>query len=863
MFDEELIPTHTVTWITHEGTKNTTGHEGAVPSYGGTPADYYDGNVTYAFTGWSDGTNTYGVGETLPVLGSSDITYTAQYKAVPRQHYIVTWNNYDGSEITRECVSEGTIALYPGSEAPARPATGEYSYTFSGWKDASDHSAEPTVYGAEDEMPAVTSDVTYTAVYTEGPSHINGILPTNFENYYDLAGAWFVYNDGETTDVRQFDTDAYGYFYEDVTEHTTHQTAQGKTYHNYIGVLRIAGEPVDPFSTATPYADGGHKELTHTVYVYGTGTQDDPYEFHMNYLYYDDLHKNVSGADIIKVDIRDMYPGDQFRGNARIETALGDVDSVTFSGDPTVKEAPDNGILGIGKNNYGYKYVNENAVVSDEGHGPYKYGSGKNTIYYYGLNDEGDSYLFTTEEVPVRTDLIGSNDYTDSYLVYWVNWDNSNLPNSPEIYEENEMPCYKGSTPTRSEDDSYTYVFDGWEEEIVPVTYSYATYTAKYKALPKPCTVTWKNYDEEVLETDHCFTNDIPYYNGEDPEKPGYSRFTYTFIGWTDDNDTFYAKDAQMPAVTGDITYTATYTKTSLLFAKHSLTLHGDIGVIFYLDVTEAEVTTGSGVKVDFEWTVKGKKNHTAYTLKSDEFYTDPSTGKTYYKAICWVAAAEMSCKIHATAKINGVLQTETDDYSVRDYALCIINAEEGTFNKQDELVTLARTMLDYGAKAQVVFDRVEEGISPLANTDVDYTMGNVDASTISSADRDLETGLEDYGLEYYTNSVVFLTKNSLRLYYKITDKDKFDLVKGNITFDGQKVGYTTKGSYIYFELSEIVASDLDAVHTLTIGSNDYQYSVMDYARDLVKSGVDAYADLGRAIYYYNQAADAYYPEEG
>ena len=358
-FEGALIPTHTVTWITHEGSKDTTCQEGAVPAYGGNPADYYEDGVTCTFSGWSDGTNTYGAGEELPALGSSDITYTAQYDAVPRQNYIVTWNNYDGSEITRECVREGVIAVYPGSEPPMRAVTGQYSYTFSGWTDGT------TVYAPADTLPAVTADITYTALYTEGPSHINGILPTNDENYFVLGGAWFVYNDGDQTEIRQFDDLAYGCFVEDVTDHTTYETAQGKTYHDYVGILRIAGEPVDPFSTVTPYAPSGHKELTHTVYVYGTGTYDDPYEFHMNYLYYDDLHTDIGGHNqVIEADIRDMYPGDQFRGNSRIFIGLGEVSMVSFSADPTVKDEPDNGFIGIGRNNYGYKYDNENAVAA-------------------------------------------------------------------------------------------------------------------------------------------------------------------------------------------------------------------------------------------------------------------------------------------------------------------------------------------------------------------------------------------------------------------------------------------------------------------------------------------------------------------
>ncbi|MBQ3265057.1 MAG: dockerin type I repeat-containing protein [Ruminococcus sp.] len=71
-------------------------------------------------------------------------------------------------------------------------------------------------------------------------------------------------------------------------------------------------------------------------------------------------------------------------------------------------------------------------------------------------------------------------------------------------------------------------------------------------------TVTWKNGDD-VLETDTgvvSFTT--PTYNGDTPTKDADDDYTYTFSGWTDGTNT-YAANA-LPAVTGDVTYTAVFT---------------------------------------------------------------------------------------------------------------------------------------------------------------------------------------------------------------------------------------------------------------------------------------------------------------
>ena len=112
-------------------------------------------------------------------------------------------------------------------------------------------------------------------------------------------------------------------------------------------------------------------------------------------------------------------------------------------------------------------------------------------------------------------------------------------------------------TPTRE-----NHTFTGWftaasggtqvtSATTVKTTANHTIY-AQWSA--NTYTVTWKNHDGSVLETDTGVTyGTAPAYNGATPQKAEDENFTYTFNGWS----------PTLEAVTGDAEYTAQFTAVS------------------------------------------------------------------------------------------------------------------------------------------------------------------------------------------------------------------------------------------------------------------------------------------------------------
>ena len=483
------------------------------------------------------------------------------YKIVDDAHQI-TFKNEDGSVVLQQSnIEDGVQPVYSG-EAQTKPSTPKYAYSFDGWKDASDDH----VY-AEAELPVVSKDVVYTAHFAQ-----SGVeYPITFANI-----------DGMGTD--------------------------------YVQMVAYGEIPV--YNGATPYMSGAVSNYAYTfigwdpelAVVEGPATYTPRYDLVISHNV-SFVINNPSATTPTTLTVAEgaavERPADQLIGCQHIAGWYKDA--------------------GL---NEEWDFASDKLGESDR----ILYAKWETKTYTITWLDEfGDEIDQTTVDcgtVPSHADLYKPSTAACSYE--WRGWNKTLVAaNADATYKSlgftqvpkryaitfvtgtgataiNPIELEVGSAvvapanPTRE-----GYTFNGWIP-AVPSVMPAKDVNCVAQWTINTYTVTWKNADGSILETDENVAyGTTPSYTGTTPAKAEDENYTYTFKGWY----------PGIVTVVEDAIYTAQFDATSK-----------ETG--FYVDIVDVDNSAKTLTLNVTRWAASGWP----YTINNVPYGKNSTAGQPQYR---------------------------------------------------------------------------------------------------------------------------------------------------------------------------------------------------------------------------------------
>ena len=279
----------------------------------------------------------------------------------------------------------------------------------------------------------------------------------------------------------------------------------------------------------------------------------------------------------------------------------------------------------------------------------------------------------------------------------------------------------------------------------------------------------------------------------------------------------------------------------------HSVSLKGNIGINYYMDLPEVVLTDADAY---MQFAVEGKDPMKVPVADAIE---ETVEGKTYYVFTCEVPAKEMNDIITAQFFYGDGKSTEAEQYSVAAYAYEILEDTTGAY---DEVKPLVEAMLNYGAAAQNHFDHnTEDPANAGLDQAPDYS--GITAETLAPY---VGTGSGSDDAPFYGSSLLLKGETSLRFFFEVAEGAEFTATCGGKALDAD-----IRGGLHYVTVENISAKDLDKMITVVANGSEVTASALTYAYNVLSAAEGTYSGdlitLVKALYAYNQAANAYFGE--
>ena len=480
-------------------------------------------------------------------MPEKNVTVTPAFRTL--EYNVVFYDDDERTVLNQQTVLYGSIPEYKGMK-PEKSADSQYSYTFAGWK-----SGEVT-YAADARLPEVTGNTVYTAVYATKVVEAPYVAPTTYTvTWRNWDGTELEKDTGLTNGA----TPSYDGL-------TPTRDADAEHSYDFAGWISAFGEygSGEPLPAVTG-------DITYTA------------RFTFTTRSYTITWLNADGVELEK-DLQVLY-GTTPVYDGEMPEKEGDAQySYEFAGwntavVPVVGDATYTATYTPVLNSYTIRFLNEDEseieVLEDVDYGTMP----AYTTIPTKTGDAQYSYDFAGWD-PELTTVTGDADYTavftqriNQYKITWIDEDGTPLQTQNNI-DYDTIPSYPGaSNPAKAADAQYTYAFAGWKVgttpyangTTLPAVRGDVTFTAYYSETLNQYNVTFLDDDGTTPIQDTTafdYGTAATTYAPADPTKTATAQYTYTFAGWTPDNGTTVYTKAQLPTVTGDVVYKATYTTT-------------------------------------------------------------------------------------------------------------------------------------------------------------------------------------------------------------------------------------------------------------------------------------------------------------
>ena len=584
------VNTYTVSWINGDEILYTSALEyGMLPSFNGAvPVKDSDGVYSYSFAGWSP--------EVINVTGNAE--YHATF--IPSiLSYTVIWKDDSGNVIGIDYdMKYGQTPSFDETKISKEPSA-QYTYVFSGWYP---------------EIAPIKGNITYVAMFESVVNSYSVI----WKNYDDTVLETDTEKFGTTpmydglTPIRESNAQyTYSFIGWDSELSSIScdvvYTAKFDRIVNTYCVSWVDGDSV-LYSVILPYGSmpvyngnvpARESTLEYAYSFVGWSSEIVPVTCDVTYNAVFSASKigyNITWIDedgkVISVNYGVEYGARPVFSGSSPEKGSDSQYTYAFAGwYPEVAKVAGDAIYKAtytsSLNEYRIVWKNFDGSILEEDSAPYGSSPRFDGVLPVKASTAQYTYTFSgwdSELEAVKSDKTYTATFASSVNTYTVSWINGDEILYTSALEYGMLPSFNGAVPVKDSDGVYSYSFAGWSPEVINVTGN-AEYHATFTSSKLLYVVTWKNDDGSILEVDHDVTyGAVPVYDGTAPTKKSDSKYTYMFSGWS----------PSMSAVTGDVTYTAIYSKT---FVNYTVAWLNEDGAVILIDSTAhyGDVITYSG----------------------------------------------------------------------------------------------------------------------------------------------------------------------------------------------------------------------------------------------------------------------------